>query len=56
MTERHVMPTADLIGHQASEDCTCGPTPELVKHEDGTDAGWIYIHHSLNGREQREPR
>lgn len=56
MTERHVVPTADLIEHEANEDCTCGPTPELVKHDDGTDAGWIYIHHSLDGRELHEPR
>lgn len=47
---------SDLIKHEADEDCPCGPTPELVQRGDGTDAGWIYIHHSLDGREHAERR
>lgn len=36
------------------KDCVCGPTPELVRNDDGTDAGWLHIHHSLDGRELAE--
>ncbi len=49
----HVIPCADLIDHLTDPDCLCGPTPELVKHADGSD-GWMYIHHSLDGRERNE--
>ena len=34
-------------------DCPCGPTPELVKRFLRRD-GWLYVHHSLDGREHRE--
>lgn len=33
--------------------CPCRPTPELVPNDDGPD-GWMYVHHSLDGREQHE--
>lgn len=48
--ERHVTPVDDLIEHDARSDCACGPTPERVERADGSD-GWLYIHHSLDGRE-----
>lgn len=35
-------------------DCWCGPTIEPVEHEDGS-MGWLYVHHSLDGREHYEP-
>jgi hypothetical protein len=49
----HVMPIADLIEHTASEDCSCGPNPERVTNAGGGDA-WLYVHHSLDGRERAE--
>lgn len=49
----HVMPLADLVEHEDSEDCVCGPTPNPVKREDGS-VGWVHVHHSLDGRELRE--
>jgi hypothetical protein len=52
---RHTYPLGDLIEHDTSgPDCVCGPAVELVRNDDGTDAGWLYIHHSLDGREKRE--
>lgn len=52
---RHVYPGNDLIEHdtETDGDCPCGPTVEPVVRDDGS-IGWIYIHHSLDGREQHE--
>lgn len=52
--ERHVMPINDLIAHTSDDNCVCSPQAERVQRDDGTDAGWIYIHHSLDGREHGE--
>lgn len=49
----HVMPIGDLIEHVANEDCTCGPRTEPVERDDGS-IDWIYVHHSLDGRELQE--
>ena len=49
----HTMPVNDLIEHITSEDCTCGPTTEPVKRDDGS-IGWLFLHHSLDGREANE--
>ncbi len=50
-----VVPVDDLIAHDAfSDDCTCGPTSEPVKRDDGS-MGWVLVHHSLDGREADEP-
>lgn len=51
----HVVPTADRIEHNLSDDCVCGPRVEPVKREDGS-VGWIAVHHSLDGREGQEPQ
>lgn len=50
---RHVMPVDDLIEHTAAEDCSCGPNPERVPRKSGGDA-WLFVHHSLDGRERQE--
>ncbi|WP_433460711.1 hypothetical protein [Micromonospora sp. CA-248212] len=51
----HVEPVNDLIAHITDgEDCPCGPAVEPVPDGDGA-MGWLVIHHSLDGREQREP-
>lgn len=49
----HVYPVGDLVEHEFSEDCVCGPVVEAV------DVGehWpklLFIHHSLVGRENCE--
>lgn len=49
----HVVPLADVVSHDDSEDCACGPTSEPVKREDGS-VGWVVIHHSLDDRERVE--
>lgn len=45
----HVSPRRDLIAHDLSDDCVCGPTTEPVKREDGS-IGWVITHHALDGR------
>lgn len=49
----HVVPINDLVGHEASDDCVCGPTVEAVFRDDGSN-GWVVVHHSLDGRERHE--
>lgn len=50
----HVLPVDDLIAHeQESEDCWCGPRLEPVERDDGS-IGWVYVHHSADGREFAE--
>lgn len=49
----HVKPLGDLIEHVSAEDCACGPAAEPVKRDDGS-VGWLYVHHSLDGRELTE--
>lgn len=51
----HVLPIADLIEHQdEGGDCVCGPTCKPLERGDGS-FGWLYVHHSLDGRERGEP-
>lgn len=48
----HVVPLNDLVEHEP-DDCICGPRVEAVP--DGTGSyGWLYTHHSLDGREAAE--
>lgn len=49
----HVLPLGDYIEHEPEDDCVCGPTGEAVFRPDGSN-GWVWIHHSLDGREKRE--
>lgn len=52
----HVSPIGDLIDHVMDLEgaCPCGPTTEAVFDRDGA-AGWMIVHHSLDGREQPSP-
>jgi len=43
----------DLIDHSQTDACPCGPTCEPVERSDGS-YGWMYTHHSLDGREATE--
>lgn len=55
MTTVHVSPSGDLIEHDTSgDDCACGPTTIPVESRDGS-VGWVVSHHSLDGREAKEP-
>jgi len=47
---QHVVPVGDLIEHELTDDCPCGPRSEAVKRDDGS-YGWVVVHHSLDGRE-----
>jgi len=51
----HVLPLGDLIEHdEEGVDCPCGPDVEHLIGETG-GAGKLITHHSLDGRELREP-
>ena len=50
MMECHAVPVNDLIEHEASEDCICGPHPWFVT------GGIVYTHHALDAREALEPK
>lgn len=46
----HVEPVNDLIEHECFADaCVCGPSLEFLP------GGLLVTHHSLDGRELREP-
>jgi hypothetical protein len=49
----HVRPLDDLIEHPQTDECPCGPACEAVPADDGS-YGWMYTHHSLDGREASE--
>ena len=53
MSALHVIPVGDLTAH-TDDDCPCGPRTDPVRREDGS-MGWVVVHHSLDGRETREP-
>lgn len=46
----HIVPDGDLIEHTLCSACVCGPRAEPVKQDDGS-IDWVYVHHSLDGRE-----
>jgi hypothetical protein len=57
MTDRvHVHPANDLVEHDTvSDDCVCGPSMRPVRQDDGSIT-WVITHHSLDGREAKEPQ
>lgn len=52
MSDLHVHPAGDTIGHEMTDDCPCGPEQQPAETEGGLR--WLAVHHSLDGREQRE--
>lgn len=50
----HVVPLDDVIVHDFDASCPCGPTPGSVPSA-VDPSGRVVVHHSLDGREQREP-
>jgi hypothetical protein len=49
----HVIPMDDLIEHELSDDCPCGPQQMIEIRPDGS-MGWVTSHPSLDGRELHE--
>lgn len=49
---RHVLPVADLIDHELSEHCVCGPLSGLYPQPGQPDLH-TFRHWSLDGRENR---
>lgn len=50
---QHIIPVNDLIEHDTDEYCVCQPEVEILTTY-GTPDQYIYIHHSLDGREYKE--
>ncbi len=51
----HVLPVADLIEHDETLDCLCGPDVEYVDEDGSTyPSGPLVLHHSLDGREHHD--
>lgn len=46
----HVRPIGDLVPHDLTDDCICGPTLQIHQHDDAPD-GHVYTHHAIDGRE-----
>ncbi len=45
---RHVIPVDDIVPHEHSTECVCGPKVEVV------DGDLVVVHNSLDGRERGE--
>ena len=56
MSRLHVVPNGDHIEHDSytEGECVCGPETMPVEKDDGSFT-YIYVHHSLDGRELGEP-
>lgn len=56
MSGVHVLPVRDVIEHQESQDCICGPRVEWIDQDTGLayPNGPVVVHHSLDGREAKE--
>lgn len=50
MSTYHVWPENDIIEHEESRECWCGP--EVLVGDEGEI---LLVHHSLDGREVAEP-
>jgi hypothetical protein len=48
----HIIPVGDLIEHERSADCVCGPAETVLHRAHGGDVR-AYSHMSLDGREHR---
>lgn len=46
--QAHVTPIDDLVEHELTDECPCGPADELVQRVDGDR--WIVVHQALDGR------
>ena len=49
MIEMHVLPLGDLIEHEKTDECICGPDVAFLG-----DGRMMVEHHSLDGREAEE--
>jgi hypothetical protein len=56
MSGIHVLPVGDVVEHETTSDCICGPDVEYIDPETGETypSGPLVVHHSLDGREERE--
>lgn len=56
MSGIHVLPRRDVMDHEETHDCPCGPRVEWIDPDTGLayPGGPVVIHHSLDGREAKE--
>lgn len=49
---KHVVPRQDIVVHDVSEGCVCGPAGYVMSGHDECDHPdvWIHQHHALDGR------
>lgn len=45
MDEMHIVPPNDLVAHELTTDCVCGP---YIEHLGGKD--YLVVHSALDGR------
>ena len=51
----HVVPVADVVAHDLTAECVCGPRVEYADPETGRAYnGAVVVHHSADGREADE--
>lgn len=48
----HIIPDNDLVDHEPTRDCVCGPATDITHGDDG-EQQWIITHHALDNREQQ---
>lgn len=48
----HIIPDNDLIDHEPTNRCICGPRTDIT-HGDNGEQQWIITHHALDNREQQ---
>ena len=48
MANLHVTPVDDLIAHEETDECVCGPDVQFMP------GGTLTVHHALDGREFSE--
>lgn len=47
----HIVPAGDLVEHEATSECICGPTTDIIIGENG-ETQWHVTHHALDGRDR----
>ncbi|MFF4596346.1 hypothetical protein [Amycolatopsis sp. NPDC001319] len=46
----HLVPIEDIVWHEFSDSCVCGPDSEPHRPQAAGPDVWYVIHHALDGR------
>ncbi len=52
--EVHIRPRNDLIWHELTDDCVCGPEALQPSDDECGPVRWLYLHNALDGRERQQ--